>query len=129
MWSAFSRQMNKVVFAARATSHFETLVAQPWSAIGLYSSDASFRTPTLAGEPTVTLTTSPRPASVPQPLVLVPKAGITFNVRTDIGWYDDPSDGLGAADSNGNTRSNADSNPDSIADAHTDSSSHNVAAY
>jgi len=92
----------RVVGNQLAQDRLEAVVAQPWSAIGLYSSDTGFRT-TAGGENTVILTTSPRPASVPLPSDSVTKLGVSFSIRTDITWRDDPTDGTGAADSNGNT--------------------------
>jgi prepilin-type N-terminal cleavage/methylation domain-containing protein len=85
-----------------AQDRLESVVAQPWSAIGLYSSDPGFTT-SAGGENTVILTTSPRPASVPLPSDSVTKLGVSFSIRTDITWRDDPTDLLGANDLNGNT--------------------------
>jgi Tfp pilus assembly protein PilV len=86
-----------------AQDTLEDVVAQPWAAIGLYAADTGYQATTIAGESTVTLTTSPAPAGRPRPSLTPTKSGVQYTVRTDIGWYDDPSDGLGAADTNGNT--------------------------
>ena len=86
-----------------AQDYLEQVVAQPWSAIGLYASDSDFQS-TANGQTTVTLTTSPRPSSVPVPLDKKTVGGIEYKIRTDITLQDDSSDGTGAADSDGNTK-------------------------
>lgn len=88
-----------------AQDYLEKVVQAPWSSIGLYATDSGYQSTANNGEPTVTLTTSPRPANVPSPLVTPPAInGVSYTVRTDITWQDDPSDGLGAADANGSTQ-------------------------
>ncbi|MDQ1704629.1 MAG: hypothetical protein QOF18_995 [Frankiaceae bacterium] len=87
-----------------AQDALETIVAQPWATIGLYAGDAGYAATGNGGEPTVVLTATPRPASVPLPLATTVSAGISYTTRTDITWRDDPSDGTGAADTNGNTK-------------------------
>ena len=86
-----------------AQDYLEKVIENPWSSIGLYSTDSGYQATTASGESTVTLTTSPRPTNVPSPLVSTTVKGVSYSIRTDVGWYDDPSDGTGAADANGNT--------------------------
>jgi prepilin-type N-terminal cleavage/methylation domain-containing protein len=86
-----------------AQDALEKIVAQPWSSIGLYAADTGYTATGNGGETTVTLTASPRAASVPLPLAVTVSGGISYSIRTDITWRDDASDGVGAADANGNT--------------------------
>lgn len=87
-----------------AQDRLEQVVSQPWSNIGLYATDTDYRATTPAGETTVALTKTPRPASVPTPTEPVSWHGINYSIRTDITWQDDPNDGLGGSDADGNTK-------------------------
>lgn len=86
-----------------AQDRLEQIVAQPWSNIGLYSSDPGYAATGNGGESTVTLTKTPRDPSVPTPEDSTTLAGVTYTVDNAITWADDPSDGSGALDSDGNT--------------------------
>ncbi len=86
-----------------AQQRMESLVAQPWTAVGLISTNAGYRS-TANGEPTVGLSIGPYATSIPLPLDSTLIQGTTYAVRTDVTWRDDAADGLAAADTNGNTQ-------------------------
>jgi Tfp pilus assembly protein PilV len=83
-------------------NQLESVVAQPWSSIGLHSGDSGY-TATANGENTVTLSGASGANSI-QPTSTVTKSGINYTVVTNITWTDDPNDGLGSSDANGSTQ-------------------------
>jgi prepilin-type N-terminal cleavage/methylation domain-containing protein len=90
-----------------AQDRLEKIVTQPWASIGLYAADPGY-TATVGGEPTVSLTASPRKASVPLPVDTTTMSGVTYTVNTSITWRDDVSDNVPATaagvDSDGTTQ-------------------------
>ncbi len=86
-----------------AQDRLESVVSRPWSAVGLFATDAGYSATGSTGQPTVTLST-PRPTGAPVPSETTVVKGTSFSLRTDITWQDDPVDLLGAADRNGDIK-------------------------
>lgn len=87
-----------------AQQRMESVVAQPWSNVGLIPVNAGYRATAPNGESTVSLSIGPYATSIPLPLDSVVMRGTTYAVRTDVTWRDDAGDGIGVADRNGNTQ-------------------------
>jgi hypothetical protein len=79
----------------------ETLVSQPWTDVGLFTTNTGYRATANGGETTVNLSIGPHASSVPLPLATATIKNAAYTVRTDVTWTDDPADGVGAADATG----------------------------
>lgn len=84
----------------------EDLRALPWDVLGFYASDAGYQ-PTVGGLETVTLAppaSGTRDDRVPLPGEQeIAANGITYKRTLNVLWFDDPGDGIGAADNDSDT--------------------------
>jgi prepilin-type N-terminal cleavage/methylation domain-containing protein len=85
----------------------EDLRALPWAVLGFYASDPGYAA-TYNGEETVTLAEPVAPATkdanAPKPSSTdVTVGGVAYAQTLHVTWFDDPGDGIGAADSDANT--------------------------